>query len=344
MDIETMSNCAIFIFEKLNGSNRHVFVINRERNDIIPLLIFLKSNVENKDWHLGFNNISFDAQIIEFILDNFSTLEENDSDYISSLLCKYADTIIQRTKNNQFLDYYQNKFRIPVIDIYKMNNWDSAAKRSSLKWIQFSMDWHNVQEMPYHYLDYVTNDDMLNEVIEYCINDVSSTKAIFKHVENGKKVMIEQIKLRSELSTTYKINLYSASEPKISKEVFLHFLEKKLNIPKKIIKEYRTFRDKVVIKDIILPEIKFDTYQFKAVLNWFNNLVVDTKVIEGDDDKIKGPSYTMNYNNVTTVYALGGLHGCATAGVYTPGIGQTIKSVDVNFLRLNSMNCWNSCM
>ena len=42
----------------------------------------------------------------------------------------------------------------------------------------------------------------------------------------------KQIELRKNLTDEYNINLFSASEPRISKELFLHFLSQKTGIKK----------------------------------------------------------------------------------------------------------------
>ena len=41
-------------------------------------------------------------------------------------------------------EYAEWNMSIKQIDVFKLNHWDNAAKRSSLKWIQYSMDWDNM--------------------------------------------------------------------------------------------------------------------------------------------------------------------------------------------------------
>ena len=33
--------------------------------------------------------------------------------------------------------------------LFKLHHWDNPAKRSSLKWIQYSMDWQNILRYAY---------------------------------------------------------------------------------------------------------------------------------------------------------------------------------------------------
>jgi len=331
VDIETIVNCFIVCFEDYKTKEKHSFIINRHHNDLPKLIAFLNDNIKHDDWHFGYNIQGFDSQITEFIIQNQKLLLDiTDSNTLSGIFAKYAQEIIEKAARGEWLDYPEFKLSIKTVDIFKLNHWDSPAKRSSLKWIQYSMDWMNVEEMPHHHNTPVLTDEELQAVLEYCENDVASTKAIYLHRNSyGEQVMASQINLRATLSKKYGVNLYSASEPRISKEIFLYFLSNKLGIDKRDIKKMRTYRDKVVLRDIILPSITFTTPEFEAVHNWFKNLVVDTKIYAGRDDVEKGPKHTMMYKGVKTDYGLGGLHGCIKPGIYKAEGTRIILSADV---------------
>jgi hypothetical protein len=334
MDYETIVNCFVAVFESYDGDERKVFVIDKHQNDAVEFIKFLIESKKAKDWHFGYNNLAFDAQITEFALANAEEFMDPraDAEAIAYRMYEYAQYVIGKSDRKEFLDYPEFKLSIKCVDIYKLNHWDSNAKRTSLKWTQFSMDWYNVEEMPHPHYERVIDKDTLDMIVKYCINDVMSTKAIFNMKDSkGTKVMASQINLRAKLSETYNVNLYSASEPKISKEIFLHFLSEKLGIDKRVIKEMRTYRKNVVIRDIILPCVKFETPEFIGVHNWFKNLVVDTAILDGTEEELKkkGPKYSMKHKGVPTDYALGGIHGCIRPGVYVPKPGRKIVSVDV---------------
>lgn len=348
MDYETIVNCFVAVFEAYDRKTRKVFVISKYQNDVVDFVKFLIESKNAKDWHLGYNNIAFDAQITEFVLANAKEFLDPDAEAedIARRLYEYAQYVIGKSDRNEFLDYPEFKLSIRCVDIFKLNHWDSNAKRTSLKWTQFGMDWENVEEMPHPHYERINDKDTLTMVVKYCINDVRSTKAIFTMTDSkGTKVMVSQINLRAKLSETYNVNLLSASEPKISKEIFLHFLSEKLGLEKKEIKEMRTYRKNVVIRDIILPCVKFETPEFIGVHNWFKNLVVDTTILDTSEDEIKkkGPKYRMMHKGVPTDYALGGIHGCIASGVYEPKPGRKILSVDVTsfYPNLAIKNKWS---
>ena len=177
------------------------------------------------------------------------------------------------------------------------------------------MDWYNVEEMPHHHSDPITTDEQLAEVIDYCINDVRSTKQIL-HISK------EQLALRKLLTTEYGIDLYSASEPRISKELFLHFLSKKFGEEKSVIRNLRTPRSYIVLADCILPYVKFTTPEFQKLHDFFKKTVVTSTK--------DGFKYSLMNRGVKTDYGLGGIHGAADMGVYEAKPGWVIMTSDVN--------------
>lgn len=329
MDYETIVNCFVAVFTDYASDETHIFVVNRDKNDLPKFLDFLDDNIDYKDWHLGYNNISFDAQITEFILENREALLDLSTDDFTATIAQYAASVIAKSNKGEWLDYPEFKLSIACLDIFKLNHWDSTAKRCSLKWIQFSMDWFNVEEMPHHHSEPVLTDETLQLIINYCINDVKSTKQIFVlKSPKGEQIMASQINLRAQLSADYNLNLYSASEPRISKEMFLHFLSEKLQIDKKTLRVMKTERANVIVRNIILPTIKFETPEFNGVFNWFKSQIVNT-TIDIEQTDTKGPKYRMYFKGVPTDYGLGGLHGCIKSGIYSAGNGKKILSADV---------------
>lgn len=322
MDIETLSDCFIAVFEHYKIDERKVFIINRNHDDFISLIEFLKANVQNNQWHISYNGLGFDAQVIQWMLDNDRLLGAFPTSDKAEMIYAYAQSVINKTRSREFLDYPAWKLRIRQIDLFKANHWDNPAKSSSLKWIQYSIDWFNVEEMPLHHTSKIETDEQLEMVVRYCINDVRSTKEIYN-------LSKEQIALRKSLTQEYNIDLYSASEPRISKELFGMFLSSKMDVKVQDLKKMRTPRYIVHARDIILPYIKFNTYEFKSVLEWAKNLDIDFHSKLSKEEREKRYKFTMNYKGVKTDYGLGGLHGCIEPGVYEATSGMTIMTSDV---------------
>lgn len=315
-DYETLANCFMGVFEDYKTENTKVFIVHSLRNDLVELIHFLEENKALKEWHISFNGLAFDSQITEYILREKDELLPLSGEQVAELIYAKAQEIINRQDTGDFQEFNESNLSIQQVDVFKLNHWDNPAKRSSLKWIQYSMDWDNIQEMPIHHGTQIKTIEQLNMIEGYCINDVRSTKRIMQ-------LSKEQINLRATLSAEYKLKLYSASEPRISKELFMLFLSAKTGIKRYELRQLRTNRKNITVKDIILPYTKFSTPIFQDLLDNFKHVVIDTNSTKG------GFKYSIKYKGVKTDFGLGGVHGARESGIYTEGNGMIIMSSDV---------------
>jgi hypothetical protein len=315
VDYETNANCFLGVFEHYKTDEVKVFTIGKLRNDLIKFLEFLNQNIKNNEYHVTFNGLNFDGQITEYILKNKEYLLACSGEDAAKLIYEKAQDCINRSKNNEFQEWAPFKLSIKQIDVFKLNHWDSVAKRASLKWVQGSIRWENVKDNPLDHTSFVETIDDLKSMAAYCRNDVSSTKAIMQYCS-------KEIMLRYSLGKTYGVDLLSASEPKIAKEIFLYFLEKKLKIPKKDLKLLRTYRDIIHVKDILLPYLNFKTPEYKKLKTQFENLRLDPKNLKGQF-KLEA-----KYKGCTTHFGAGGVHG-AKKGIYLSDEDNIIMTSDV---------------
>jgi len=316
MDYETLSNCFVAVFKHYKTEEQKVFVIHELRDDRDDFIEFLIQNVNNREWHISFNGLAFDAQVTHYIIDNHKDWRHGSADEVARAIYRYAQKTITAANNKQFSEYPIWKMVIGQIDIFKMHHWDNPAKRSSLKWIQYSMDWQNILDMPLSHETEIVSQEQLDTIIEYCINDVESTKEIF----NRSKSLVS---LRKTLTKEYGINLFSASEPRISKELFGYYLSRLLNIPRAELKKMRTYRETIKFKDIILPYVNFKSAEFNVLLDRFKHVELDPSNLRG------GFKYNVNYKGVSTHFGLGGAHGARQPGVYESDEEHIIMSSDV---------------
>lgn len=176
------------------------------------------------------------------------------------------------------------------------------------------MDFHNIQDVDWKDLQGQLSEEQISLILEYNLNDVNATYELYKNSTN-------LITTRREISTEYGLNLMSASEPRIVKEVFGWYLCRALGITYKELKEMRTERGILYPKDFILPEASFDTEIFKDVLETFNKLEITST--KGSFEK------EINWKDCTIKYALGGIHGAVKSGVYESNEDYVILSLDV---------------
>ena len=316
MDYETLANCFVGVFTHYKTTEQEVFVVHKLQNDFTALVEFLERNKKQKEWHISYNGLAFDAQVTHYVLEHQERLKELSPDRIASEIYKYAQEIIGRQNRREYQDYPQWEMVIGQIDVFKLHHWDNMAKRSSLKWIQYSMDWDNILDMPIHHETKIETKKELKTIIKYCINDVESTKEIYNRSKS-------EIGLRKELTEKYGIDLFSASEPKISKELFAYYLSKDLKIPKYELKKLRTYRESIKVSEVILPSIEFKTPEFQLLLDKFNTIELDPAHLKGSF------KYSVNYKGMKTNFGLGGAHGATTKGVYESGTDFAILTSDV---------------
>jgi len=330
MDYETLKNCFTGVFEHYKTTETKVFVIHDLRNDLDSFITFLEDNFNNREWHISYNGMAFDAQVTHYIIDNHQDWSELTGCEVANKIYLYAQRCINKSNAKEFHDYALWKMKIGQIDVFKLHHWDNPAKRSSLKWIQYSMDWENILDMPINHDTEITTLEEIDTILEYNINDVKSTKEIFNRSKS-------QIKLRKELTATYNINLFNASEPRISKELFGYYLSQKLNIHKRDLRTMRTNRSVIKVSDIILPYISFTSPDFQTLLARFKSLEVDATNLKG------AFKYSVNYKGVKTHFGLGGAHGAAEKGVYESNDDMIIMSSDVTsfYPNLAIKNRWS---
>lgn len=330
MDYETLSNCFTACFIGVSSEDTEVFIIHDLQNDIDSFLGFLEQNVTLDEWHVSFNGLGFDGQITEYIIRNADQLREMGGCEIAEWIYSKAQHVIETSNAGEFLEFSERNMSINQVDVYKLNHWDNPAKRSSLKWIQFSMDWSNIKDMPIHHSTEIKTHDQIDEIVSYCLNDVRSTKRIMQ-------LSKDQIALRKTLTEEYNINLFSASEPKISKELFMHFLSNRTGIKKYDLRQMRTYRKQIIVKEILLDYISFKTAPFQKMFDAFKHAVVDP---EQTKDAFK---YSMQYKGVRTDFALGGVHGARAKKVYKSDENVIIMTSDVTsfYPNLAIRNKWS---
>ena len=331
-DIEVFENFFCIVLEEIDSDDPIKFMIHHLRNEYDDMIRFLKQEGKKNSLFFGFNNLSYDSQIVEHMILNeeqFALLKPAE---ICRELWMLSNEIIHGSDNPGYrIPYPEYKQSLKQIDLFKLNHWDNKAKSASLKWIQYTMDWYNIQESNISFNALIDTPDQIRETMSYCINDVKSTKAILIRSK-------DLIKLRMELTKTYKVNLLSASEPKISKELFAYFLGKKLKMAPKDIKTIPTKQRHIIrVSDIILPYVNFKTPIFKSVLDKFKEVTIIPDNTKG------GFKHSIINNGVKTDYGLGGIHGCRASGVYEADNDTIIMTSDVTsfYPNLAIRNKWS---
>lgn len=318
-DLETISNCFTAYFVDFKTGREKCFVIHESRNDLKELMVFLRAVYDNNYILVGYNCIGFDAQILEHIFDNYARFKRMSSEDVARDIYAKSQFIIGLPRNERHLNLiYENNLRIPHLDIFKFKHYDGAQKSCSLKWLEFTMRFPNIESMPIHHYDFVT-EELVPRVISYNRNDVLATK-------RSLEINMYEVELRDRLSEVYQLNLMNASEPRMAREIFGKILSDSMRVPYNEMKDWRSNRERLFAKDLIFDKIKFGDKILKDVYSFFEGLDFDPRSYPKNEKPpphilnnygMKTVEKVFNYHNLKdVVVGLGGIHACIKPGVY----------------------------
>lgn len=293
-DLETLQIFTATFVDRDSDEIR-TFVISATKDQRKELFQFLETEVEGL---IGYNSIFFDAQIIEYMYRYPNCTAEN--------IRSYAYVITQ--DNNRRPDVAENNLRHKHLDLFRALSLSVKAKRTSLKWTEYQIDFDNIEDMP----SQGEGANWEEMVLSYNLNDVLATKALyFKN--------IHEIELRKTLTKREGINLMNSTEPDMAKKLFAKYLSKAMDISEWDLRSMGTDRNVVKVSDIIFPYIEFKTEKLQQVLEAFKKLEL------GKKDKF---DFTINWQGIDVVFGLGGLHGSPNNKIIESDNKYVIKSFD----------------
>ena len=308
-DLETFENIFTFTGRFYGQPEVHLFELSTRKNQKTELLAHL-SYLENLGVHMvGYNNLGFDYPIIHELLTNPHLFDYNKA----SQMC---NQIINRPYGGMNPYTIRLKDRIiPQIDLIKINHFDNANRRTSLKALQFAMRSPSVEDLPFPIR--ALNSEEMDILIKYNLHDVTETESFLTH-------NIHLIEMRKELLDNGVLHgdVLNFSDVKIGTE----YLVSKIGRSKCYVsgsKPKQSIRDRVIFKNIILPKIKFKTDEFNEVLKWFNE---QTYNVGGDNDI----HYTRNLGDVDFVFGVGGVHASVESKVFRSDSDYVILDIDVS--------------
>ena len=300
-DIETMQE--LFLIDIYNPStDTHTEIIVSQWHNNIDHLSTIIEKHQDYYW-VGYNNLRFDSQVVEWILRNCDNWHEKSNLEICALIAQKAQDVIHDANFDVWPEYREIDLSMKQIDLFKVNHYDNKNRMVSLKRLEFEMDLENIEEMPIHH----TKTNMTQEEIEitrdYCRNDVYATYEFYK-VTTGNTIHPlykdnNQIQLRLDIQEEFNIPCLNYSDSKIGDEMIKKYYCEEThtmyeNLPKK-----GFFRKQIKVKNCIGDYVKFTHPLLQGFLKRMKALVLEIN----DDFK---ESITF-YDNIYT-FAKGGLH------------------------------------
>lgn len=306
-DLEQFRNFHSGTFmERDNPENVRVFVIHSSRNDVLEYISFLQNEVAGL---IGFNCVRYDYPLLHFLMAIAPHMMDKDADDLNELLHEESQRIIRA----EYSAIPDNETKIPQLDLYLIHHFDNKAKITSLKAVQIAIRYLNVQDIPFDENHWVDREEV-EEILKYNLNDVDSTREFYL-------LSVDMIELRKKLGSKYHINLRNANDPKIGQEIFGRQIAKKTRIPYRVLKDMRTYRRNIKLKDCVLPHIRFHSKEFTEILDFFKRTTIETTYKAFEESVVyKGFKYD---------YGTGGLHGCTDSGIYESDDEYIIVDIDV---------------
>lgn len=294
-DIEILKNAFTVVFKNEEAS--HVFTIHEDRNQFRELILFLQQ-LEREDFFLvGYNNFKFDYVFLDWLLLNYKRYLKtwkSSSNEIIEQLSNLSHDIISENR------YPRHKTKIKQIDLYLIHHFDNVNRRTSLKWLEFAMGMDSVEDMPFHYTDSVTLEELEGVVLPYNEHDVDATLAFLI-------ISRDEIIHRQVFGELYGMYFLTDSHTNISKKVFGKILSEKLDISFWDLRNLRTKRDIIPLNDLIFDYISFENEDFNHLLTKFKNLSVrNTKEIKE----------TVEFGGLHFDFGSGGLHSFKKKWLY----------------------------
>lgn len=286
-DIECLKNYFLVCFLNAKDGSRISFEISDFKNDLTELKKFLRNDIRL----IGYNCLNYDSQLIEYIIRNhFVTAKD---------LYRKSQEVI----DSQFPDIPEWKLTIPHLDLFRVWHFDNKAKATSLKWLQFMMDWHNIEEMPLDYWKEIKEDDR-KDIESYCWNDVESTLEFFKITRGETELFLykgkDKIDLRKNINEQFNVNCYNWNDVKIGDKI-----NQKTYL--KLTQQHRvdrggTKREFLRINECISNLIEFKTPE---LISFFNE--IKDRLFYPDRVK-ENPGWKFNLGNLRISFGFGGIH------------------------------------
>lgn len=287
-DIEVFPNFFSVTVKNTESGNYRFYEISDRKNEIREIVtLFLNKGIQ---W-VGFNSMHYDAPLISYIIINYNKLILKPVWEITDELKKFSDKIITSETSASWSTYkYANLF--PDLDLLAMK-W-SQKLRTSLKALQVTMEYHNVEEYSGDFERPLPKSDY-EKLKAYNLNDVESTEELLNRCK-------KDIELRLAIEDEYHISAINKDGVNLGMEIIKTLYLQATNQQWFQIKDLRSPCDNLCLKDIIFPYISFETLELQNLLTELKSLCIDP-----------------NDNTFERTFILGGLvHTLALGGQCRP--------------------------
>ena len=327
-DIEVFQNIFHCAIKDTETGKITLFEISNRKNQLQELVEFFKEfeNVEGS-WNnsyttdyqfntnkifAGYNNIHYDNPIINYIIDYYNVMKDKTYIEICKSIFNLSKTILNSKEGEEGIWKkwkYQQWFE--SFDLLTMLY--STQLRVGLKEMQVTMQYPNVQEFVYDW-DIPLVESKFDEMIQYNINDVESTSELLDRCK-------KDIELRIAIEDEYGVRVLSKDGVNIGMKIITQKYLEKTGQTWWDIKDLRSPMDKIPLKDVILPFVKYDSPTLKDMLDTLKKQTVSPGR--------KGYEYKFIFNNLRYTIGVGGIHSVNDPEIIIPKEDEYLIDCDV---------------
>jgi len=300
-DIETMQELFLIHVYDPQEDRRYDFLISQWHNNFDGFVKLLNENPEH--YWVGYNNLRFDAQVVEWVLRNYEDWHEASGLAITAKIAQKAADVIHDANFEVFPEFREDQLSFKQLDLFKVNHYDNKNRMVSLKRLEFEMDLENIEEMPIHHTKTDMTKEEINLTMDYCRNDVHATYEFYKITTGDTNHPLykgnNQIELRQDIQEEFGIPCLNYSDSKIGDEMIKKYYCEEKGIKPNMLPKKGFFRKEIRVKNCIADYVEFKTPQLKLFLKKMKGTVLGLQ----DDFK----EHVTFYDNAYS-FMKGGLH------------------------------------
>lgn len=312
-DIEVLKNIFTCTCKNTETGVIKVFEISSRKVDIQDLLNYFTQDY----YYVGYNNHHYDNPVLNYIFslyrkryfEFFSTRE------ITESIFRMSQIVID--KNSDFGLWKEYKYAKNFLSIDLLTMLYSKALRVSLKEIQVTMQYKNVEEFVVDWKQDLPEKDM-DKLILYNINDVESTEELLHRCKSD-------LELRVSIEQEYKINCLSLDGVNIGMKILEQEYIRHTGITKDKLEQLRSPCDQIDLEKVIFPWIKFNSPILQNVLK-------EMKQLHNVSPGRKGYENTFVFGDMKITVGVGGIHGDCGIEIIKPKENELLLDSDVSSL------------
>ena len=251
-DVEIFPNFFSVTVKNTESGKSKSYEISERRNDITDIVkLFLHKGIH----FVSYNGMHYDSPLISYIIINYKKLILKPVWEITSELKQFSDKIIASETSASWSMYkYANIF--PDLDLLTMK-W-SQKLRSSLKALQVTMEYHNVEEYDGDF-NLPLPKENIQKLLNYNLNDVESTEEFLNRCK-------KDIELRLAIEDGFHISALNKDGVNLGMEIIKVRYLQETGKQWFQIKDLRSPCENLCFGDIIFSYISFKTPELQQLL------------------------------------------------------------------------------